>query len=317
VRQRYGIGKAVVVADKGMNTQQNAYYLANGRGGYIFSQTVAGGTKDLKGYVLKEGGYAWNGDRSFKKKSRQFTRRVDFVEEAEGAGGAKAKRRVQGEILEKQVVFWSKDYESKAKAEREKAVQKAKDLIKRPGKYNKYTSHGAAKYVKNLRFDEDGGIVELNSKLVFDHEALAEDELYDGYYVIATSCHDASDDWVIDHYRGLWEIEETFKVTKGDLNARPVFVARRDHVEAHFLVCFIALVILRLIQKKLGGAYSTTRIVESLRNVNCIGIDTNRYVFGYRDAVVDALGEAMGINFLFKYRTQLDIRKALGETKRG
>jgi transposase len=77
IRKQFGCGKAVIVSDKGLNTGKNAYYLANSRGGYVFSQSVRGGTAELKKYVLNENGYEQKGE-NFKKKSRQFTRKVEF-----------------------------------------------------------------------------------------------------------------------------------------------------------------------------------------------------------------------------------------------
>jgi transposase len=315
VRRNFGIGKAVVVADKGMNTSKNAYYLANNRGGYIFSQKVRGGAAELKNYVLRESSYEWNKDKTYKKKSRQFTRYVEFDETVDIDGGRRVTNTVRANISEKQIVFWSKDYQQKARADREKAIQKALDMIKDPSKYNKYNTYGAAKYVKNLEFGEDGEIVKLKTVPMFDYEKLADEEKYDGYYLIVTSRCEMPDDWAIDHYRGLWKIEETFKVTKSDLQSRPVYVTRQDHIEAHFLTCFIALVIIRILQKRLGGQFSTSSIIDSLIQSGCSVFETNRYLFDYFDEILKAIGDDTGISFDKKYRTLSEIRETIGDTK--
>jgi len=308
IRREFGIGKAVVVSDKGMNTQKNAYYLANSRGGYVFSQTVRGGTKELKAYVLREKGYEWSKDQSFKKKSRQFTRNIDFVDD-DGT-------TVKAKIAEKQVVFYSRDYDRKAKADREAAVQKAKALIKDPDKFNKYNTYGAAKYIKHIEYDKDTGeIITPKSEILFDEEKLREEELYDGYYVIVTSRYDAPDDWVIDTYKGLWRIEETFKVTKSDLEARPVYVSREDHIQAHFLTCFVALVIIKLLQKKTGDQYSSGKMLDSLAKSCCVNFHGSHYVFDHNDEVLDAVGNAVGIDFGKKYRSLGEIKKIIAATK--
>ena len=106
-----------------------------------------------------------------------------------------------------------------------------------------------------------------------------------------------SDKEIIDTYRGLWEIEETFKVTKGTLEARPVYVSREDRIEAHFLTCFIALVIMWLIQKKTDRQYSAERIVECLNKIACSNEQDNLYLFDYRSRITDAIGNALGIDF--------------------
>ena len=307
IRQEFGIGNAVVVSDKGMNTAKNAYYLANARGGYVFSQSVRGGTKDLKKYVLNSSGYEQFGD-GYKKKSRQFTRKVEFEDELG--------KTIKANIAEKQVVFYSRDYDRRAKADRAAAVLKARALISDPDKYNKYNTYGAAKYIKHIEFDEETGeIIKAKSLIEFDEEKLAEDEKYDGYYVIVTSRYDATDNWVIDTYKELWRIEETFKVTKNDLEARPVHVSRRDHIEAHFLTCYVALVIIRLLQKKLGRRYSSEKLLTGLSKTCCYNSETNRYVANYNDEAVIEAGKLFGIDYRKKNRTLAEIKNIIANTK--
>ena len=307
IRREFGVGKAVVVSDKGLNTAKNAYYLANSRGGYVFSQSVRGGTKELKEYVLKKSGYEQFGD-DYKKKSRQFTRKVEFEDESGNI--------VKADIAEKQVIFYSRDYDRRAKADRAAAVTKAKSLVVNPDKFNKYNSYGAAKYIKHIEFDEETGeIIKAKSVIAFDEEKLAEDEKYDGYYVIVTSKCKATDEWVIDTYKELWRIEETFKVTKSDLEARPVHVSRDDHIESHFLTCFVALVIIRLLQKKLGGRYSSEKILLGLSKTCCTNTDANRYVANYNDEAVVEIGKLFGIDFRKKNRTLAEIKNIIAKTK--
>lgn len=307
IRQEFGVGKAVVVSDKGMNSHKNAYYLANSRGGYVFSQSVRGGTKELKAYVLKEAGYEHIGN-DYKKKSRQFTRKAEFEDDNGNT--------VKADIAEKQVVFYSRDYDMKAKADRAAAVRKAEMLIKSPDKFNMYNSHGAAKYIKHIEFDEETGeIIKTKSILQFDKEVLAEEEKYDGYYVIVTSRYDATDEWVIDTYKELWRIEETFKVTKSELEARPVYVSREDHIEAHFLTCFLALVIVRLLQKKVNNKYSAEQILHGLSKTCCTNVEGNLFVSSYNDDAVKEIGDALGIDFRKKYRTLAEIKNIIAKTK--
>jgi transposase len=307
IRREFGVGKAVVVSDKGLNTAKNAYYLANSRGGYVFSQSVRGGTKELKEYVLKTSGYEQFGD-DYKKKSRQFTRKVEFEDESG--------ETIKANIAEKQVVFYSRDYDRRAKADRVSTITKAKALIANPDKFNKYNSYGAAKYIKHIEFDEETGeIIKAKSVIAFDEEKIAEDEKYDGYYVIVTSKCDATDKWIIDTYKELWRIEETFKVTKSDLEARPVYVSREDHIESHFLTCFVALIIIRLIQKKLDGKYSSEKILSGLSKTCCSNTDANRYVANYNDETVVEIGRLFGIDFRKKNRTLAEIKNIIAKTK--
>ena len=307
IRREFGIGKAVVVSDKGLNTAKNAYYLANSRGGYVFSQSVRGGSQELKEYVTRNSGYKRHGD-NYKKKSRQFTRKVEFEDEH----GTK----VKANIAEKQVVFYSREYDRRAKADRAAAVAKAKALIANPDNFNKYNTYGAAKYIKHIEFDEETGeIIKTKSLLCFDEAKLAEDEKYDGYYVITTNKCDASDDWIIDTYKELWRIEETFKVTKNDLEIRPVYLSRTDHIEAHFLICYISLVIIRLLQKRLCGKFSSEMILLGLSRACCVNAEANRYVSSYNDAAVIKIGKLFGIDFRKKNRTLAEIKNIIANSK--
>lgn len=308
--REYNLDRIIVVADKGLNTARNIYYNTHGLGnGYVVSQTVRGAHKELKEYVLNQKGYVWKG-QDYKIKSRVYPREITIM----GNNGKPKKIRID----EKQVVFYSRDYDKRAKAEREPAVMKALELVKDPSKYNKTTSYGAAKYVRNLVFDKDTGeILVSKQKPVFDVKKLREEERFDGYYAIVTSELEKSEEEILEIYRELWRIEEAFKVTKSDLAARPVFLSREDHIEAHFLICFISLVIARLIQYLIGNKYSVTRILESLKKVSCSHIKENYYLFDYTDEVTDIIGTALGIDFCKKFMRLKDIKKILGDVKKG
>lgn len=308
LKRDYDIGRVIIVADKGNNTAKNVNYHVMRGDGYVYSQTVRGAQKELKDYVFDERGYTWIGD-DYKIKSRVYPREISVI----GNNGKLMKKRID----EKQIIFYSRDYDRRAKTEREPALLKAMELVKNPGKYNKATSYGAAKYVKNLEYDrETGEIVTSEKKPVFDKEKLREEEMFDGYYAIVTSELDKSDKEIIEIYRGLWRIEESFKVTKSDLKARPVYLSRQDRIESHFLICFIALTIIRILQHKLEGKYSTTHILESLRKIECTNVEENIFIFDYEAEISKAIGTVLGIDFSRKYMTFGEIKKSLGDLKK-
>ena len=308
LKRDFDIGRIIVVADKGNNTAKNINYHIMRGDGYVYSQTVRGGHKELKDYVLKEEGYTWIGD-DYKIKSRIYPREITVI----GNDDRPIKKRID----EKQIIFYSRDYDRRAKAEREPALLKAMELVNNPGKYNRATSYGAAKYVKNLEYDkETGEIITSKKKPVFDEAKLREEEKFDGYYAIVTSELDKSDQEIIDIYRGLWRIEESFKVTKSDLKTRPVYLSRLDRIESHFLICFIALTIIRIIQLKLGGRYSANHILESLAKIECTKVDKNLYIFDYVDEITLAMKDSLGIDFSKEFLTLKEIKNILAMTKK-
>ena len=310
IKKQFDLGRVISVADKGMTTGDNIWYTINTptHDGYVFSMSIRGAEKAIKDYVLKEEGYEWLGTE-YKRKSRKSPRTILVT----SVTGKKMKKQVD----EKQVVFWSEKYARRAKAERETALAKARDLAQNPGNYTRATSYGAAKYVKKIDYDkETGEILTSSSILDIDEEKIREEEALDGYYMLLTSEMEASDDEIIDMYRGLWRIEESFKVTKSELEARPVYVWTKEHIEAHFLTCFVALTIARILENKLEQKYSVGRILDSLSKAECSLAQQNYYLFDYYDEVLKDIGLIMDIDFGKRIRTLGEIKKILAKTKK-
>lgn len=314
LQKNYDVGRVIVVADKGLNTGNNIAYNKAIGNGYVMSLSIRGSNSEMKEYVLKDDGYTYNSDKTYKIKSRFYPREIIITKKDEKTGKT---IKIKKNVDEKQVIFWSADYAKRAKAERQPAIEKAKELIGNVQKFNKKNCYGAAKYIKHLVFDsKTGEIIVAKSQLCIDEEKIAEEEKYDGYYAIVTSEMDKSDDEIIDIYRGLWRIEETFKITKSELDARPVYVSRKDHIEAHFLTCYIALVLGRVLQHKLDKKYSVGKIFETLANCNCSNFQENYYLFDYYDSILSDIGIVTNIDFSLKNRTLQDIKKILGTTKK-
>ena len=305
-KREYGIGRIIVVADKGLNTGMNvAFNLIKGDG-YVYSQTIRGGHKELKDYALDDAGYREVGGGRIK--SRIYPREIQVID--------KNGKRVTTRVSEKQVVLYSEKYDRKAKAEREAVIAKAAGLVNNPGAYNRATSYGAAKYVKNLSFGKDGEILTAKQRPALDTDRILEEEKFDGYYAIVTSESDKSDEEIVEIYRGLWKIEESFKVTKSDLKTRPVYLSREDRIQAHFLICFIALIIARILEMRLDGEFSVSEIIESLNSMSASHLEENWYMSDYSDSVTEAINEKMGIDLRKKYLSLGEIRQMIGETKK-
>jgi len=321
VYRKYDTGRIVVVADMGIITGDNIFYLTGGEkrdetlNGYVMSFSVRGGAGDFKEYVLDRAGYLGKDgkpakdDTDFMIKSRHIAREIDVTMDS-----GKKKTKI---VYEKQVVFWGKKYADRAKAEREKTIKKANALMNDPGKYKKATSYGAAKYVQRVDYDKETGVeVDTGKALVFDLARVLEEEKYDGYYSIVTSEKGMSDWEIIDTYRGLWQIEETFRITKGTLEAQPVYLSRLERIDAHFLTCFIALTVIRLLGKFTDRRYSSEKIVECLNRISCSHEQENIYMFDYRSEISEAVGEALGIDFTKKRLRLNEIRNIVATAKK-
>ena len=320
LKDKYGCESVIAVADAAQNTGNNVYYLDQGKQGYVFSQSIRGSSQEFKQYVVDEAGYEWHG-KEYKRKSRACRReiQVDFVRK----DGSTRKKSVL--VDQRQIVFYSEKYAVRSRAKREAAVKKAQKIIDNPSAYTKATSHGALKYIANYEVDKETGEIKAAKKgtLGFDLDAVREDEKYDGYYAIVTNVFDEGenkgrygDGAIIDIYRGLWRIEDSFGVTKGELEARPVFLSREDRIRAHFLVCYIALVIVRLVQKRTGFKHSPEQLIAAMNGISCSHEGGNLFLFDYRSGVTDDLGEAFGLDFTMQRLTRAEIKKNLGAAKK-
>jgi transposase len=317
VKRNHGIERIVVVADRGLNTSDNAFFLAGfaddsrTKDGYIFGQSVLGGDKEFKAWVLDQEGYIDDIEQdkddnaiNFRHKSRIIAKTVTIKRDG--------KRKNKVNTYQKQLVYFSKKYATKQKNDRDKVIAKATDLINNPGKYNKATSHGASAYVNNLAFVKGTGEIANAKNLSLNLEKIKEQEAYDGYYSIVTSEKKLSDKQIRDIYKGLWEIEESFKIIKSEFKARPVFLQRQDHIEAHFLICFVALVIFRLLEIKLDKKFTVKEIRNALININCTYLDQN--IYAIIDRISDCskeLCKVYNVNLDDKYIKLQKIKKIL------
>ena len=263
MKKNLGItGRTILVADKGLNSGDNMQKAIDNGDGYVIGQKVKGGSKDLLKWILCEEEYTITKDNDeviFKIKSDVDDYEVDVTSKLNG-------QKVGVTMRQKRVLFYSKDYADKTKYEREKLIVKAHNLIKNPSEYNKQTIGNAATYIKEINFNEDGEII--TKSLSIDEERIKQEELYDGYYLIVTSETKLSNEEIIKIYRGLWEIEETFSIYKGILKVRPVFSKTKDGIEAHLLVCFTAILILRLLQKIQLKDELTPKQIEAIKEAN-------------------------------------------------
>ena len=150
LQKNYNVGRVIVVADKGLNTGNNIAYNKAIGNGYVMSLSIRGSNSEMKEYVLKDDGYTYNSDKTYKIKSRFYPREITITKKDEKTGKI---IKIKKTIDEKQVIFWSADYAKRAKAERQPAIEKAKELIGNVQKFNKKNCYGAAKYVKHLVFD--------------------------------------------------------------------------------------------------------------------------------------------------------------------
>ncbi len=318
-KAKFGLGRTIVVADRGLNTSDNIFFLAGKNDkendGYIYGQSVRGADQEFKDWVLDQSGYQndpiFNDDGTpeefrqmtfddngkfigyekrlayFKHKFRIYPKELTIKKDG--------KRNVKVRTDQKQMVYYSQKYADKQKRDRNQMIERAKDLIANPKKYSRITAGGSASYVNNIKFVKSTGEIAEGLNLSLKLDKIKEEEKYDGYYSIVTSELNMSDAELRRIYRGLAKIEDTFKITKSELETRPTFVWTKEHLESHFLTCFVALVILRLLEQKTSKKYSVNKMIESMKNYNCTKLSNTINLFDTYDDFMEHISNIYGI----------------------
>lgn len=337
-KAKFGIDRTIIVADRGQNTSDNTVFIAGknddehtNHDGYVYGQSIIGADKEFKTWALKQDDFIYDKiydeqgnlvtykeikkdeygkvigheDKPviFKHKSRVYAKKVQIKKDG--------KRNVTYKIYQKQMIYYSKKYADRQKHLRDIAVEKAKDLINNPTKYTQATSYGCTKYINNISFDDESGEVKENLNLSLKLDKIKEEEKYDGYYSIVTSEKHLTDKEIRDIYKGLWRIEESFKITKSELETRPVFVWTPESIETHFLSCFVSLLIIRLLEQKLQRKYSNNYVIDSLRNYNSTKIEHDIYLQDFRNDIIKDLENIFNLDLSRKYLTLSEIKKIL------
>ena len=269
LKQRFDIDSRIVqVADKGLNCARNIYAASKeANDGYIFSKSVHGKnlSKQEKQWVLLENeNNIWNevkdsnGKLVYKYKECIDTFKYKFTNE-EG-------KCVEFNVKEKRVVSYNPSLARKQKAQIQKQIDKA-IAISSLKQASKEEYGDSIKYVNFTSIDKEGEVIKSIPSL--NQEKIDEDLSFAGYNLLVTSEINKSAQDIYNTYHGLWRIEESFRVMKTYLEARPVYLQNKESIYGHFTICYMALTILRLIELKVfNDELPIGQIIEFIRNYN-------------------------------------------------
>jgi len=233
---KMNFGKVIIIADGGLNNGPNIAHIFAKGNGYIVSKSTKKSDKEVKAWMLDEAGYEWNLSNTFKVKSKIRTRKI---KDADGK---------TVEITEKLVCYWSKKHYEREVRENAKFIEYLESVIANPDKL-KDKPKKIEKFLKKTEIvKETGEIVDTKTLLSIDKTKVQEYLSLLGYYTLMTSETEKTDREIINKYHGLSRIEDSFRIIKSDLEGRPAYVRTPEHINAHFLICFIALTMHRLIQ---------------------------------------------------------------------
>jgi transposase len=261
-KSAFGCERIVVVADKAMNTQNNLGALAQHGDGWIVSASARGADKTLRTWLLDPTG--WTGNNQVRTKSMIVTRGVPVTM----YGVDDVPKAVQ----EKVVARWSAQAAERDRHTRDDILTRAEALAADEARYRASNKRGVKKYITADTIDPATGelITGRETSLSVDRARAEAEAVFDGYQLVRTSETDLSDQAILDRYRQLWRIEQTFRVSKTDLNTRPVYVRTRAHIEAHLAICFLALLVTRLLER--WTSLPATQLLDAIRHYDAIPV---------------------------------------------
>lgn len=305
LKDEFNLGRIIVVADRGINSGKNIGYHRINKNGYILSQSILKSTQEVKDYILDPNSYQQIGV-GFKSKSRLVTTQITVTD----IHGKKKKVDVD----QKRVVIYSEKYAARAKHLRDEQLAKAeKNIAIRKTK----PARGSYGYIDETTYAPDTGeILSLPKALALAPPDKAEEQAkFDGYYLLVTSELKMSDAEVLDHYKGLWKIEDAFRITKSELETRPIYLQNPEHIEAHFLTCFTALTLLRLMKQDLKDI-PTPVAIQEMKRMRMFPVTTSTYALDYNSPVIEQFSKICGVEFGLERITRAQLRSMIASLKR-
>lgn len=255
-------GRTIHVADKGLNCAQNIASSKKNGDGYLFSKSVKGLPETEKTWVLLDNGWQDRKDQKGKLIYRYKSCIDDFPYKVEHEG-----KTVIIKLREKRLLTYNPSLASKKRYEIHRLAEKARSLTASRAKKAEYGDAG--KYVDFT--DGDG----KKAEVCIRQDAIDKDLMLAGYNLLVTSEIEMDDRDIYDTYHNLWRIEESFKIMKSDLDARPAFCQKEDTIKGHFLICYLTVLLERIFQfKVLENRYSTCDIFRFIKEFRVTKAET-------------------------------------------
>ena len=313
--ERFGIEKFVVCADCGLSGKRNLRFNSTENHGFVVTKSLKRVSEDVRARLMGDGGWKRFGDASGRLYSLKEIREdanlrdVIFYHDERFAMGSDG-------FEERIVTTYCGRLREYQRSVRERQLQRAMELV-RQGKIRKgINQNDVRRFIVVDSVTENGEVAE---KKVFsiDRERFEEESEYDGFYAVTTDLDDDPGE-IIRINRGRWEIEESFRIMKSDFDGRPVFVSREDRIRAHFLTCYLAFMIFRIIEQKLNKGdvrYTDPEILRTLRDYEAIDAE-NFYVGAMEGKAVRALESTFGLVGSMTALSKAQFRRLVARSKK-
>ena len=315
IMRDFELSKFVVCTDAGLSSNSNRRFNNYGERSFITAQSIKKLKTELKEWCLNPTGWCLEGSR----KKYDISKLEDTSENRNRI--FYKQQLIEGYDEERDIIFdqtlivtYSLKYKVYQQTLRSRQIERARKYLDHPSSADRHTQVDAKRFIKKTAFTDDG---EIAGKAMYelDEDVITEESRYDGFYAVCTNLDDDPADIAkINHDR--WEIEESFRIMKSEFEARPVYLQRDDRIQAHFLTCFIALMIYRILEKQLDGKYSCEEIINTLRDMDMRKVGEDGYIPSYtRTKLTDALHENAGFRTDYELITPKPMAGIIRRTK--
>ena len=304
--EQFDMSKFVVCTDAGLSSATNRYFndydKEDGSRSFITTQSIKKLKSRLKKWALDPDGWRLSGDKgrtlyNLQKLDEEKDRnniyfKSTWIKEKSSVNVNGITKSV--ELEQQLIVTYSIKYKHYLRSIRDGQIERAKKLAAKGEKsVGKKRQNDPRRFIKTTHTTEQGELAD-NASCYIDQNIISDEEQYDGFYAVCTNLEDQPEE-IVKVNKRRWEIEECFRIMKTDFEARPVYVKRQERILAHFITCFISLIVYRYLEKKLDGEYSINQILSSLREMDFIRYEGKGYQPLYtRTKLTDALHDAFG-----------------------
>ena len=311
----FELSKFIVCTDAGLSSEANRKFNNYGERSFITTQSIKKLKDETKAWALDPTGWSLEGcEETFDISELEDTpeNRNKLFYKQQWIEGWDEERDIAFE--QNLIITYSLKYKLYQQTLRNRQVERALKAMENPSALEKHSQTDSKRFITKTSVTNNGEIAE-NKVYQLNTEAIQEEAKYDGFYAVCTNLDD--DPWdiaKINHDR--WEIEESFRIMKSEFSARPVYIQRHDRIEAHFLTCFIALLIYRILEKQLGEKYTCEETIETLRKMNMVSVGNEGYILAYtRTEITDALHDNARFHTDYELTTQKVMAGIIRSTK--
>lgn len=309
----FNLSRFIYCSDAGLASKANKKFNSLNDRAYVITQSLKKLKKDDRETALKHTGFLEVGGGS----KRINIDEIDFSIESNRNKIYYKEIPLDKPIEERLIVTYSPKYAAYQKSIREKQVQRAMKMIQKNGKMkkNRNNPNDPARFIEKIATDQDGKIVK--DYYTLNEEAIFEESLYDGFYAVTTNLEDDDVGGILSISERRWQIEECFRIMKSDFKARPVYLQKEDRIKAHFLTCFISLVIYRLLAYRLDNRYTVSEILKTIRDMEMVETQYNGFIPAYRRTkITDDLHENFGFRTDYEIISSKKMRNIIKNTKK-